>query len=76
LVACGISTAILFIIGSKFFGSKVIVPEDSATKATFLYNKLDQLVIQSLGSAKVPIEVGQWNTQVPKSIRRSAPVRI
>jgi hypothetical protein len=40
LIAFGISTIIPSTIGTKFFRSKVIVLDDSATRATFLYNEL------------------------------------
>jgi hypothetical protein len=45
LMACRISTAILAIITTKFFGLEVILLEDPAARATFLYNELGQLDI-------------------------------
>jgi hypothetical protein len=73
LVADGISTAIPTIITSEFCGSEVIVLEDSATRAIFLYNELGHLVIQPQGPTVVPSEIGRRNTEIQVNMGGRAP---
>jgi hypothetical protein len=72
LVADGISTAIPTIITSELCGSEVIVLEDSATRATFLYNELGHLVIQPQGPTVVPKRIGR-NTKIQVNMGGGAP---
>jgi hypothetical protein len=73
LVADGISTAIPSIITSEFCRSEVIVLEDSATRATFLYNELGHLIIPPQGPTVVPSEIGRRNTEMQVNMGGGAP---
>jgi hypothetical protein len=73
LVADGISTAISTIIISEFCGSEVIVLEDSAAWATFLYNELDHLLIQLQGPTMVPSGIGRRNTKIQVNMGGGSP---
>ena len=68
-MACRISMA------TKFFGLEVILLEDPATRATFLYNELDQLDISFWGLTMISNKVGQHNIQVQENTRRGASSR-
>jgi hypothetical protein len=73
LVADGISTTIPTIITSEFYGSKVIVLEDSATRATFLYNEVGHLVIPPQGPTVVPSGIRRRNTEIQVDMGGGAP---
>ena len=73
LVADRISIAIPIIITSEFCGSEVIVLEDLATRATFLYNELGHLVILPQGPVVVPSKIGRRNTKIQVNMGGGAP---